>query len=183
MNPHGPDPYLGLLDLATHRDAVRSRSTARAHHAVAAQLATWTGSLHDLAESRRSATVRTISGGVRRGTLTAVGLDHLVLSSPDGALVLIALGEITLVRPDPSTYPPTVATGDRGRSQDRTLLEALEVLMETRDVVIAVRGSAEPLRGRVTGIGEDVVTLRLAGSDHAVVYLPAGAIAEVLLTG
>jgi hypothetical protein len=176
----GADPYLALVDEAAHRAAVDARIAEREHHAFATRLATWVGVLRDLAEARAPVAIGTVSRGCRDGTLVAVGLDHVVLQLPHGSVALIALDEVTTLRPGPGARGP-VATGARERPQDRTLVEALERLVVHGEVLVGVNGTTGPFRGTVLGLGEDVLTLRLLGADRATVYLPVAQIREVVV--
>jgi hypothetical protein len=86
------------------------------------------------------------------------------------------------VVPEPGA-PAPVATGDRDHAQDRTLIEALHRRLEDhREVVILLRDTAEPVRGAVLGMGEDVLTVRVDGGERATLYLPTAAIVAVILT-
>lgn len=178
--PPEPDPYVELSDDAALREAIASRDERRGRRDRAAELATWTGTLRDLAERAVPVVVRTGGDRVHRGSLAAVGLDHLAIRLVNGTVVLVATDTVRSVRPEPG-HPAPVATGDRERSQDRTLIEALGRLVEERrEVVISLRDVADLLPGEVVGMGEDVITVRLEGGEQGTVYLPATAIREVV---
>jgi hypothetical protein len=178
--PPPRDPYVDLADAAAHETAVRGRVEQRERRERAAEVATWVGTLRDLAERQIVVNVRARSGRVHRGVLVAVGLDHVALRL-SGALVLVALDAVRTLRPEPGALAPP-AMGDRASAQDRTLAETFERLVEDRRaVVIVVADVDEPLHGDVVGLGEDVVTLRSSGADRATVYLPLGAIDEVVV--
>jgi hypothetical protein len=177
--PPARDPYVELADEATHEAAVRARAEQRAREERAAEVATWIGTLRDLAERGVAVSLRARSGRTHRGALVGVGTDHVALRSHAGSLVLVALTATRTLRPEPGEHAPA-AMGDRARSQDRTLIEALARLVEERrPVVLAVRDVGEPLQGEVLGLGEDVLTLRLRGGDRGTVYLPVAVIDEV----
>jgi hypothetical protein len=179
--PSRPDPYVELADDAVHEAAVRTRVEERALRATAVELATWVGTLRDLAEARRALTVQLAGGRTHRGRLVAVGLDHLVLEAEGRATVLLRLAAVRVVRPEPER-PAPAATGDRDAAQDRTLVEALDRLVETgRRIVLLLEGTREPLAGRLAGIGEDILTLQLDGAAGSTAYAPIGAVTEVLL--
>jgi hypothetical protein len=179
--PPARDPYVELADEASHEAAVRARVEERDRRARATEVATWIGTLRDLAERRAVVGVRARSGRVHRGALVGVGLDHVVLERPGGTLTLLALQAVRTVRPEPGAPAPP-AMGDRESPQDRTLAEALHRLVEGRaPVVLVVADVAEPLHGQVTGFGEDVVTVRLTGADRGTVYLPLATVDEVVL--
>lgn len=179
--PVRPDPYVELADDAAHEAAVRARAEERALRETAAELATWVGTLRDLAEARRTVTVHLAAGRTHRGRIVAVGVDHIGLETERGALALLRLTAIRLVRTEPERPAPP-ATGDRARAQDRTLLEALDRLVDRgARVALVLDGDREPLVGRLLALGEDVLTLRLDGAGGNAVYAPIGAVAEVLL--
>lgn len=178
--PEERDPLRELVDDAAHAAAVRARVEERERRARAAEVATWIGTLRDLAERGVPVVVSGRSGRVHRGAVTAVARDHLALQSPSGAVVLVALSAVRLVRPEPDVAAPAAA-GDREAAQDRTLLEALGRVADDRgEVAIHLADVAEGLQGQVLGFGEDVLTLRLTGGGRGTVYVPAAAIEEVL---
>lgn len=179
--PPEPDPFVELTDAAVLREAVAARSDERGRLERARVLATWEGTLHDLAERGTPVVLRTSGDRVHRGLLRAVGIDHVAVRLPDAATVLIATDTIRTVRPGPGRAAP-VAAGDRAWSQDRTLVEALALAVETSpEVALTLRETADPLSGSVIGLGEDVITLRPDGSERTAVYLPVTAVREVLL--
>jgi hypothetical protein len=170
-------------DLAVEGAAVR-RQTARDLRDRAAELATWTGTLRDLAERGDAVVLHLEGGATRRGWLRAIGLDHLAITTEVGGTALVALASVRAVRPEPGVIA-SAATGDRAGSQDRTLLEAIQAFVLVGDpLVVGVRDVAVPLQGRLLGLGEDVLTLRVAtdpGGVAGTVYVPEGAIREVVL--
>jgi hypothetical protein len=179
--PPEPDPYVGLTDHATLRGAVAERGRERDRRDRAAEVATWDGTLRDLAERGAHLVVRTAGDRMHRGILLAVGIDHVAVRLANGATVMIAADTVRSVRPEPGSVAP-VAMGDRERSQDRTLVEALAVVIEDRpDVVLGLRDTVDPVAGTVVGLGDDVVTVRLSGADRATVYLPLAAVREVVV--
>lgn len=180
--PEEPDPLRELVDDAVHAAAVRARVEERERRARATEVATWIGTLRDLAERAVPVAVSGRSGRVHRGALTAIGRDHLALRTAADAVVLLALSAVRLLRPEPDVPAPP-ATGDRVAAQDRTLLEALGRVAEDRgEVAIHLADLDEGVQGHVLGFGEDVLTLRLAGRGRGTVYIPATAIEEVLWT-
>jgi hypothetical protein len=179
--PPAHDPFVDLADEAAHEAAVRARAEQRDREERAAELATWIGTLRDLAERRLAVSVRARSGRVHRGALVGLGVDHLVLRLQAGSVALIALAATRTVRPEPG-LPAPPAMGDRDTAQDRTLAEALaRSVEERRAVVLVLREVEDPLQGEVVGLGEDVVTLRIGGVDRGTVYLPLDAVDEVVL--
>lgn len=178
----GPDdPFLALADDAAHRAAVASRREERDRRDRASELATWAGTLRDLAERGLRVSLACAAGRSHRGTLSAVGPDHVGLRLANGALVLLALDTVRAVRPEPGSRQAAVM-GDRPVPAGPTLAEVLQDLVE-RDGAAAVtlREVTEPLRGTVLGLGEDVMTLRLDTALHETVIVPLNAIAELLV--
>jgi hypothetical protein len=177
------DPHLHLTDDARLADEIATRAERRSRAARAADLATWAGTLHDLAEREVAAVVRIDGGRSYRGTIEAIGVDHVAIRTSGGTLALLLREAIRAVRPQPGLRAP-VATGDRQRSVGRTLLEILFRLAEdgTR-VALGLQGLEEPLAGHVVGLGEDVITLRIEAGDQGIVYLPTAALREVILEG
>ena len=179
--PPVPDPYLDLGDDARHRSEVRSRADYRRRMATATELATFVGTLRDLAERTVPMAIRTSSSRIHRGALVGVGIDHLAVRRVDGSIALVAFDTVRAVRPDPGARLPA-AMGDRPGAQDRTLLEALDRLIaDDHEVVVLLRDVDDPLRGEVLGLGEDVLTLRLSREGRGAVYIPLGAIRELVV--
>lgn len=170
------DPSLELLDAATHEAASRSRAARRDLAARAAELATWRGTLHDLAEARRPLALQLRDGRRHDGHLRAVALDHVILAARNGTTVLVPLGAVAAIHLSPEAVP-RAASGDREQPQDRTLLEALVDLLEV-DAEVAVGVGTTPITGHVVGAGEDVLTLRTAGGGTVVV--PTVAVTDVV---
>lgn len=179
--PPSPDPFVHLADDAVQDAAVRARSERRGRQQRATEVATWIGTLRDLAERRIVVSLRVRSGRVHRGTLVAVARDHVAVRLAAGRLVFVALPAVRTVRPEPGEAAPP-AMGDRDSAQDRTLGEVVARLAEDRaPVVLGVRDLEAALAGEVVGLGEDVLTLRVAGADRATVYLPLDILDEVAI--
>lgn len=182
-HPLEPDPLLGLTDRAAVDEAVAAREEERDRRARGASLATWTGTMRDLAERGQRLVVRTAGDRVHRGVPIAVGIDHLVLGLDDGTWVLLASEGLLSVRSEPGQRTGT-AMGDRTRGVDRTLLEAIERLAEERrELVLVLRESRDPVPGTVLAVGVDVVTMRLAHDARSLVLVPSSAIREVIVPG
>ena len=175
-----PDPFLDLADESRQRTAMRTRIGHRASRLVATELATFTGTLRDLAERKVRVAVQTSSSRIHRGVLVSVGIDHVVVRRIDGPLALVVFDTVRSVRPHPGSVVP--ATGHRQHSDNRTLLEALDRLLEAdREVVVLLRDIDEPLRGVMTGLGEDVLTLRTPDEGPTSVYVPVAAVRELII--
>jgi hypothetical protein len=176
------DPFVSLTDEAAQQRAVRARAEERSRREVAAAVATWVGTLRDLAEAGRTVTVLTGSGRAHRGVLMAVGIDHVALAvEPDGT-ALLRFDALRAVRPEALPASPP-AMGDRSWSQDRDLSTWFERLHELQARVgLVLDGAPEALHGRMLAFGEDVLTLRLDGRDRGLVYVRVAAVSEVLVS-
>lgn len=180
-SPPRRDPFVELTDDAAHAAAVRARTEERALRDRAAELASWVGTLRDLAERGTPVTILSRSGRTHRGVLVGVAEDHVATRLPGGQLVAIAAHALSSVRPEPGASP-TVAMGDRERAQDRTLLEVVDrVAAERRRVAVSIEGSDDVLQGTLASVGEDIVTLQLDSHDRAMVYVRAAALLEVVI--
>jgi hypothetical protein len=179
--PGNHDPFVALTDEAAQQRAVQARAEARVRREVAAAVATWVGTLRDLAESGRALTVLSGSGRAHRGTIAAVGIDHVAVAVDPEGTTLLRLDALRAVRPEalPDTPP---AMGDRTWSQDRRLHVWFERLFELEARVgLVLDGAADALYGQLVALGEDVLTLRLEGRDRGLVYVSAAAVSEVLV--
>lgn len=175
------DPHLELADDARLAEEIVTRAERRSRTERAAELATWAGTLHDLAEREVAAIIRLDGGRSYRGRITAVGVDHVAVRTSGGALVLLLRQAIRAVRPQPGLRAP-VAMGDRQRSVGRTLEEILlRLAQDGTRVALGLAGLDEPLAGHVLGFGEDVVTLRVEAGEHGIVYLPSSALRVILV--
>jgi len=181
--PGGDDLHLELTDDARLAEEIATRTERRSRTERAAELATWAGTLHDLAEREVAAVIRLDGGRSYRGTIAAVGVDHVAIRTVGGTLALLLRAAIRAVRPEPGLRAP-VATGDRERSVGRALEEILLRLSEdgTR-VALGLQGLDEPLSGHVLGLGEDVITLGVDAGEQGIVYLPAAALRAVIVEG
>ena len=179
--PPDQDAFVELGDDARLGEEVAARTERSQRLTRASELASWAGTLEDLAERRVEVVVVLEGGRAYRGALVAVGLDHVALRTPGGQLALLRTSTLRAVRPEPST-PAPVATGDRERSHGRRLADVLDRLAEGRErVVLGLRGVDDRLAGQLLGMGADVVTLRVEAGTAGVVYLPLDAVGEVVL--
>jgi hypothetical protein len=172
-----PDPHVELVDVATHEFAVRRRVARRGMVDRSVELADWVGVLGDLAERHVPVSVQLGGGRTHRGRLTAVALDHLVLAADGGTTVFVAMPAVRAIRSGraPQRRAPS---GDRPAADERTLLEALvDLLPHDPHVLLGVRDLPGTIRGRLVGVGEDVLTLRT--EDGGTVLFPDAAIADV----
>lgn len=178
-----PDPYVDLSDEAAHRAAVQARREERERSARAGEVASWSGTLRDLAERRVDVSVSCAAGRQHRGALVAVGVDHIGLRVGPSGLVVIAIDTVRAVRPEPGS-PGGAAMGDRDEPRDRRIEDVLdEVVARDGRVAVVLRDVPEPLHGEVLGLGDDVLTIRLETARRERVFVPLAAIAELLVTG
>jgi hypothetical protein len=179
--PPDRDRYLELGDRARLTDEVASRTEQRSRLLRASEVATWAGTLEDLVERRSTVVIRLTGNRSYRGALVALGRDHVAVRTSSGQVVLLSASSIRSVRPEPGAVAAP-ATGDRERSEGRTLAEVLErCIEEARRIVLGLDGVNELLAGEVIALGEDVVTFRVDARDHGVVYLPLGGIREIVV--
>lgn len=178
-----PDPYLRLLDASRHDDAVHRRTATRDLRLHEAELATFGGVVHDLAEARARVTLRLATGRELGGRLTAIGVDHLALLGADDAILLVrtsAVAALLMPPGDPggSLRDAGSLSGDRAAPQHRLLLDVLTGLHQcSDDVAVGLLGSPDPMRGRLRAIGEDVVSLQVAGRGR--ILIAAAALTDV----
>lgn len=183
MTSPGPsdDAFLTLEDDARHAAEVAARSERHQRLQRASEVATWAGTLEDLAERRLPVILQVAGGRAHRGRLVAAESDLVALRSDAGQLVVVRADAVRLLRPSPGE-PVAVATGDRQRVVGRRLVEVIQELTEERArVTLGLDGGAEPVSGRLRALGEDVVTLELDASPRALAYLPLRAVQEVVL--
>lgn len=159
-------------------DSDGPRARARANRLVreTAHRGTLTGVLADLADHARPVVLALDNGRSHRGTITDVGLDHVVLRRDTAGGVLVALAAIASVRTGPGEAP---VTGDRPLVAELTLGERLrELATERTRVLIVGADPAHALSGELRAVGRDVITLRLDG-DGALAYTALDSVAEV----
>lgn len=179
--PPDRDRYLELGDRARLAEEIAARSERRSRLLRASEVATWAGTLEDLAERRAPVIVRLAGSRTHRGALVALGRDHIAVRTPSGQVALLSTAAVRSVRPEPGAAAP-LATGDRERSEGRTLAEVLErCAEERRRLVLGLDGVDDLLAGEVVALGEDVVTFRVDARDHGVLYLPMHGVSEIVV--
>ncbi|MFP4149694.1 MAG: hypothetical protein ACLFUG_08745 [Nitriliruptoraceae bacterium] len=178
----GPlDPYLALEDDARQAAEAAARGERTQRLQRASEVATWVGTLEDLAERRLPVVVQLAGGRSVRGQLVASEPDLLALRGDAGQLVVVRSLAVRMLRPRPEV-PAAVAAGDRRRLAGRRFVEVLEELTEERAVVqLGIEGLEAPLAGALRALGEDVLTLELASEPRSLVYLPLLAVQEVAI--
>lgn len=175
------EAFLSLEDDARHAAEVAARSERHQRLQRASELATWVGTLEDLAE-RRLPVVLQLAGSRRvRGSLVAAEPDLVALRSEAGQLVVVRAAAVRVLRPQHGVAA-TIATGDRQRVAGRRFVEVLQQLTEDRArVLLGLDGVDEPVVGHLRALGEDVVTVELDPTPRDLAYLPVGAVQDVTI--
>ena len=182
--PEPPRPAAGtgvghelsaLLDEAAVDAAVRARRLAREGRDRARELATWVGTLRDLAERAAVVQIATVADVVVVGRLVGVATDHLVVRVAGGGLSVVARAATTAVR-ESEPGPATAGAGDRPAPTDQALLEVLDRWREDAAPVALVTRSGSTERGRLVTVGEDVLSVATATGT---VHVPADAVVSV----
>lgn len=169
-----PDRDLSaLLDEAAVDEAIRSRRAAREGRDRARELATWVGTLRDLAERGAAVQVSTVADTAPMGRLVGLAADHLVLQVPGGGFTVVARAHTTAVRETAGGAP---AAGDRTAPTDQALLEVLDRWREDgAPAHLVTRGGATE-RGRLVTVGEDVLSLATSAGP---LHVPVDAVVSV----
>lgn len=160
-------------------DAAAARTRERWLRQVAQEEGTFAGVLLDLGEQERAVVVQVAGGRRHRGAIRAVGADFAVLSADGAPDVLLAFAGIVSARPEPRT-PATV--GDRAVVLDTALADVLVGLAGERPRVLLTTSDGTVVTGQLRGAGRDVLTVRLDGDNHNLLYVPLTAVAEIALT-
>ena len=171
------DPYVALVDGSRHGETVRHRVTARDATERSLDLVTLRTAVQDLAETRAAISVRLVDGRDLSGTLVGAGTDHLALRAGRRSTLVRLAPIASLV----STQREAERPPSRGHVVDRDVAEPtfdagaplLDVLADLRaavdQVTVGSLGRADPLRGRLQVVGDDVVVLTLSGRVRAMV--------------
>lgn len=173
----GTEPTVALRDAAVAEAAAEERLRQRRLTRVAAETATLVGTLRDLAEHGAGVVLHVAGDRRLQGRLVAVADDHVVVRTPGDREVHVRTDRVGSLRVD-AEVAVGIPQGDRPAAQDLRLLERLAGWVDTTDVALLVDGRADPLRGRLVAVGEDLVTL--VDDGHRPVHVAACAIAVVL---
>jgi hypothetical protein len=178
------DDFLRPLDTvvqdAVAAEAAGERSQERTLRSIAASEGTLVGLLVDLAERSVPVVVRLVSGRSHRGRVLAVARDAVVLRDGPKPPVVMALGAVASVRPQPSGAD-VEATGGRPAPLGVSLAALLAGFADARPRVQVVAGGDEPVAGELRSVGVDVLTLRLDGDRGLAVHVALAAVHEVVL--
>jgi hypothetical protein len=177
--PDLPPDDVGLAALVAELSADEAaRARARTHwlDRQAASEGRFAGVLTDLAERGRPVAVHLHNGRLHRGAVTAVGADFVVLRTPAGHDVAVALSAVGSVR----TVPGEAATtGDRFLPASTTFAEMLGALGDERaDVLVVGLDARQPVTGRLRSVGRDVLTIR-CGDGGGTAYVALASVAEI----
>lgn len=157
-----------------------SRERERWMALQAAEEATFSGVLLDLAESGTTVAVTTASGRRHRGTIELVSSALCVLLTDGGAEVLLRPSGIVNVRPHLDSRAPGL--GDRRTRPGPSIHDALGLACAERlRVTIWSSGGREGLSGILVSVGADVVLVELDGSSESA-YVPLDSVDEVILS-
>lgn len=157
------DPTVDLRDRATVDDAVATRRSRRQLEHVESELATFVGTLRNLAERGVGLTVACEDDRRFQGVVLAVATDHVVMATPAGQRVHLLLDAVHAVHVEPEATAG-IPRSSRDAAQDLLLLERMARWLDDRpDVALFLAGRPEPVSGRLVAVGEDVVTI---SRDH-----------------
>jgi hypothetical protein len=156
--------------------AALERSRERWLREVADQEATFAGTLLDLGERGAAVTVRTRAGRAHHGAVEVVGAGFVALRLRRGAVALVRMEAINVVRTAPAE---DLVLGDRTVRSELRLDDVLRELAADRERVLLVAGDgADVVSGELRAVGLDVAVVRSEGPPSSV-YVPLGAITEV----
>ena len=160
-------------------EAARLRARERWLRHQAEEEGSLAGVLTDVAERGAPVALHVRGGRRHRGEVRALGSDFVALRSADTD-VIVALAAVTSLR----TLPGEAATiGDRSIATSLSLVDVLTGLAAERAAVLLVlAGGDDAVAGAIGSVGQDVVTVRLAGVAGTA-YVPVDAIVELVVAG
>lgn len=153
-------------------EAVRSRARTAWLERQAAEEATFTGVLSDLAEGGRPVEIDTRAGHRHRGPIVVVGSDFCAVRPPT-QLVVVRFDAVVAVHPSTHGAAPT---GDRVVAPATPFARALAAWQDTGARLRIDVGDAWVV-GEIGSVGRDVLTLRT--DDGGAVYVPLASLDEV----
>lgn len=170
-----------LVERAVVDDAIRLRRERRAVRDRARELATWDGTVRDLAERAVVVTLGTAAGTQHQGTLAVVAGDHVVLAGTDGSATAVRRRDLVSLRADPaSAVASHVADGRRRAPAEGRFVDLVDRWRELAVPCLVVLRSGDTERGTVSTVGEDLVTLR---TSAAAAHIPLDAVTAVTIRG
>ncbi len=158
-------------------EAARARARQRWLERQAAEEASLSGVLLDLAERNRPVTLTTVAGHRLSGPVIAVGTDFGVVRDRRLGDVIVPTSALALVRPSPGDDLPT---GDRAVDMVLTFGAALMELAPDRpECVVAV--GVDHLRGELRPGSPDVLVVALDGDRRDLVHVSVAAVDHLVV--
>jgi hypothetical protein len=180
---HRADPLAALSRFVAEgavEQAARARSRLRWQHQLALEETSWLGLLRDLAETATPVVVATTFGRRLAGTLTALGADFVCVGVRAHGTVILSVSAISAVeRVDRRAAP----SGRAAAASETTLRELLAELAVDRPEITWHLDGRDAITGRLVGVGQGFVQLRVEGSSPSMSYLPIGDRAMIGLDG
>jgi len=174
------DPLAGLDGwLAAGRvdAAAAQRARQRWLERQAAEEATLSGVLMDLAERGRAVTVHDSLGHSTRGPVVALGADFVIVREPRLGDVVIPLEAVATVRAAPGE---SSVVGDRVVTLELVFAHALTELATQRPTVL-ISTAGEEFRGELRSVGVDVVSVAIESEHRDVIHVAMAAINHLVL--
>ena len=137
--------------------------------------ATLTGVLADIAESRRSVEVHTISGNTHVGRVAYVADAAVVIESLDRHLVVIRMSAVAAVVPERGFRVP----GEDVSTSTRSFRAIVDAVVEPGDFLTVLAGGSSVV-GEFLSCGQDVLLMR--GATNRTAYIALDAICEISVT-
>jgi hypothetical protein len=182
-HPRQPDPLAALSRFVAEsavEQAARARSRLRWQQQLALDETTWLGLLRDLAEAATPVVLATTFGRRVAGTFTALGADFVCIAPHAGPTAIVTIGAIAGVeRVDVRAAP----SGRAAAPSEATFRELLAELAADRPAITWHLGDGDACRGRLTGVGQGFIQLRVDGATPTISYLPIGDRAMISLDG
>ncbi len=177
----GPSGDATGPDRAAARDArlaaaADQRRRTRFLTAQAAEDASVSGVLLDLAERADAVTVTSCLGHELHGRITALGVDFVTLTGPESEVVVMTAAIQSITVPVAATV-----TGDRFEALEVALVDVLVTMAPDRPEVEVRTVAGQAITGTLHAAGRDVVLIHRP--DRQAAYVPIGAIAELEVRG
>jgi hypothetical protein len=161
-------------------EAARARARLRWQQQLALEESSWLGLLCDLADTGQRAVLATTLGRRLAGVLCGAGRDFVCVRTADHGIIVVAIAAVTAIeRVDRQATP----SGRSTAHSDVTLRELLRELVAERPVVTWQLDDRDAITGRLVGVGEGFVQLRIDGDPPSTSYVPIGDRAMIGLDG